>query len=140
MRLGLDYLERSLTLGFGAGTSKSQQLNEHQNLLQRRAQLVGHVGQKSLARLHETNLAAQRCEAGDGEDDAPCQQEERRGNARLRNSAHDEVLRNVGSQRDPVERAADEWKLRASVIVGGRSVLRRLVDDVAIQVGDGERE
>src|SRR5215210_908675 len=100
MRFTLDDLQRTIPFGFSTGSSQPKQLDEHEDLLKRRAQLVGNIRQKSLSRAYETKLAAEQGKAGDREHDTSGKQQQRCGDARLRNAAGDQILRHVRAERD----------------------------------------
>src|ERR1700681_2358740 len=114
MGFNLDYLERSLALSLVACAAQSQQLHEHEDLLERRAQLVRYVGEKSLARLDQADLAAQGSEAGDGEYDARRQEKHRRGHVRRGDSPCHEVTGNLRPQRGPEDSPTNESQGRLS--------------------------
>src|SRR5258708_33511201 len=101
MRFSLDDFQRAIALRLSPGAPETKQLDDHQNLLERGSKLVRSVGQKSLARVYEPNLAAEGGEAGDCEDDASREQQHRGGNARLWNTAGNEKARHIRSKRDP---------------------------------------
>src|SRR5205823_1731004 len=59
MSFTLDDFQGSLAHAFGPGSAGAEQLAEHQDLLERRPQLVVDVGQEALPRVDQSNLAAQ---------------------------------------------------------------------------------
>src|SRR3979411_100637 len=98
MRFPLDDLQRPLALGLASRAAESYELNEHQDLLERGAELVRHVRQEALPRVDEAYLAAERCKAGDGEHDPARQQQQGCRHTRLGDSSGYEVPRDVWFQ------------------------------------------
>src|SRR5712671_5203663 len=99
MRFSLDDLEGPLALRLRSSATESKQLDEHEDLLKRGSQLVGHVRQKALPRFDEADLASQRRKAGDRQHDASREKQQGSRDARFGNSSGDEVLRDIRSQR-----------------------------------------
>src|SRR5437762_1415884 len=140
MSFTLDDFKRSLPLLLVSCTPQAQQLDEHQNLLQWRAQLVGDVGEKALSRIDEADLAAQRGEAGYGENDAAREEQQSAREVGLRNSSRDEKTSYVWPEVHVECGPADEAKRGYAVQIGRPSIVRRLKKRPALIVDNRQNE